>query len=385
MAWTFAGAGTRAGLGAVLLALAAASAGADVKAGVDAWSAGDYARAVAEWEKPAADGDADALFNLAQAYRLGRGVEASSQRARALYEEAARRGHVKAADNYGLMLFQEGEQDKAMPMIRAAAERGDPRAQYVLGLSHFNADYAPRDWVRAYALMTLAQGQGLPQAQDALVQMDRYVPLVQRQQAQSLARQLEADAKAQRAADFTAAELGTDKPTQAAAPVAAQPRPPQPRPAVVTTASAAPAPTPVPAPARETVRVSARAPAAAVAAAPAPVAAAAAPASASVQVAAAPAPKPKAKPQPAAAPAPAVRTGGKWRVQLGAFGVAANADRLWSRLAGNPVLAGTRKTLVPSGKVTRLLATGYATQADASRACARLKQQGQSCLVVGQS
>jgi cell division septation protein DedD len=353
----------------VLLALAAAPAGADVKAGVDAWSAGDYARAVAEWEKPAADGDADALFNLAQAYRLGRGVEASSQRARALYEEAARRGHVKAADNYGLMLFQEGEQDKAMPMIRAAAERGDPRAQYVLGLSHFNADYAPRDWVRAYALMTLAQGQGLPQAQDALVQMDRYVPLVQRQQAQSLARQLEADAKAQRAADFTAAELGTDRPTQAVAP------------AVLTTASAAP--TPVPAPARETVRVSARAPAAAVAAAPAPVAAVAAPASAPVQVAAAPAPKPK--PKPAAAPAPAVRTGGKWRVQLGAFGVAANADRLWSRLAGNPVLAGTRKTLVPSGKVTRLLATGYATQADASRACARLKQQGQSCLVVGQS
>jgi cell division septation protein DedD len=369
----------------VLLALAAAPAGADVKAGVDAWSAGDYARAVAEWEKPAADGDADALFNLAQAYRLGRGVEASSQRARALYEEAARRGHVKAADNYGLMLFQEGEQDKAMPMIRAAAERGDPRAQYVLGLSHFNADYAPRDWVRAYALMTLAQGQGLPQAQDALVQMDRYVPLVQRQQAQSLARQLEADAKAQRAADFTAAELGTDRPTQAVAPVAAQPRPPQPRPAVLTTASAAPATTPVPAPARETVRVSARAPAAAVAAAPAPVAAVAAPASAPVQVAAAPAPKPKAKPKPAAAPAPAVRTGGKWRVQLGAFGVAANADRLWSRLAGNPVLAGTRKALVPSGKVTRLLATGYATQADASRACARLKQQGQSCLVVGQS
>lgn len=75
---------------------------------------------------------------------------------------------MKAADNYGLMLFQEGEHEKAMPLIRAAAERGDPRAQYVLGLSHFNADYAPRDWVRAYALMALAQGQGLPQAQSAL-------------------------------------------------------------------------------------------------------------------------------------------------------------------------------------------------------------------------
>ena len=201
MATTISGKKVRFGLVAALFALAATPVLADVKAGVDAWSAGDYARAVTEWQAPAAEGDPDAFFNLAQAYRLGRGVEVSNERARALYEEAARRGHVKAADNLGLMLFQEGEQEKAMPLIRAAAERGDPRAQYVLGLSHFNADYAPRDWVRAYALMTLAQGQGLPQAQVAITQMDSYVPLVQRQQAQSLARKLEADAKAQRRSD----------------------------------------------------------------------------------------------------------------------------------------------------------------------------------------
>jgi uncharacterized protein len=162
--------------GAAALALLAVPALADVKSGVDAWTAGDFTRAVVEWQGPAAAGDPDALFNLAQAYRLGRGVEADNSRARQLYEEAARLGHVKAADNYGLMLFQEGEQEKAMPLIRAAADRGDPRAQYVLGLSHFNADYAPRDWVRGYALMTLASGAGLPQARDALVQMDNTYP-----------------------------------------------------------------------------------------------------------------------------------------------------------------------------------------------------------------
>jgi cell division septation protein DedD len=297
------------------------------------------------------------MFNLAQAYRLGRGVEASNERARALYEEAARRGHVKAADNYGLMLFQEGEQDKAMPMIRAAAERGDPRAQYVLGLSHFNADYAPRDWVRAYALMTLAQGQGLPQAQDALLQMDRYVPLVQRQQAQSLARELDADAKSQRSSDFTAAELGTDRSAQATV---------QPRPAVLTTT--APARTAN----RGSVRVSSRVPAAALASAAAP-----APASVATPVSA---PAPVAL--EAAAPP---RIGGGWRVQLGAFEVVANAEKLWSKLADSPALAGTRKTLVPSGKVTRLFATGYASETDAGNACAWLNQQGQACIVVGQS
>ena len=338
---------------AALLALLAAPALADVKAGVDAWSAGDYARAVVEWQGPAAEGDADALFNLAQAYRLGRGVTADNARARQLYEEAAKRGHVKAADNFGLMLFQEGEQEKAMPLIRAAAERGDPRAQYVLGLSHFNADYAPRDWVRAYALMTLAQGQGLPQAQEAIAQMDRYVPMVQRQQAQSLARQLEAEAKSQRSAELAAAELGTTAPAVAA----------QPQPAVLT--RPAPAPAPVVAKAPVEPRVSYPATAPAPVAAPAP-----------VRVAAAPAPAP--------APAPAVRTGGSWRVQLGSFGVPANADRMWSQLSGNPALAGTKKTLVPSGRLTRLLATGFASEADAARACTRLKAQGQACLVAGQ-
>ncbi len=343
--------GTKAIMATALLALAATPVLADVKAGVDAWSEGDYTRAVGEWQGPAASGDADALFNLAQAYRLGRGVDADNARARSLYEEAARRGHLKAADNYGLMLFQEGEQEKAMPLIRAASDRGDPRAQYVLGLSHFNADFAPRDWVRAYALMTLAQGQGLPQAQDAVAQMDQFVPLVQRQQAQSLARQLEAEAQAQRSAELAAAELGSGQ----AAPLAAQPRP-----AVLTAVSQGPAAMPVPAPTPVSPPVAMTA-----AAAPAP-----------VRVAAAPTPTPT--------PAPAARSIGTWRVQLGAFGVAGNADRMWNKLSGNPALAGTQKTLIPSGKVTRLLATGFASKTAAQQACASLKRQGQACLVVSQ-
>jgi len=334
------------GFGIAALALLAAPALADVKSGVDAWSAGDFTRAVVEWQGPAAAGDPDALFNLAQAYRLGRGVEIDNSRARQLYEHAASLGHVKAADNYGLMLFQEGEQAKAMPMIRAASDRGDPRAQYVLGLSHFNADYAPRDWVRAYALMTLANGSGLPQARDALAQMDKYVPVAQRSQAQALARDLETGAKAQRATELAAAELAP-RPA-ATAPVMAAAR----------QTSSVPSATPIPVP----IQV--------VAAAPKPVAA--------------PAPQPAPRPAnvtPAVAAAPKQ---GKWRVQLGAFGVADNADRLWKKLSNNTALAGTKKTLLPSGKVTRLLATGFTSEAEASRACSTLKQQGQACLVVGQ-
>lgn len=326
------------------LALLAAPALADVKAGVDAWTAGDFSRAVVEWQGPAAAGDPDALFNLAQAYRLGRGVEIDNIRARQLYEQAASLGHVKAADNYGLMLFQEGEQQKAMPLIRAAADRGDPRAQYVLALAHFNADYAPRDWTRAYALMTLANSAGLPQARDALAQMDRYVPQAQRSQAQSLARELEAGARAQRQSELAAAELGSQPAVTQVAAVAPSGKPP------VVTAVAAAGPKPLP---------------------PAP-----------AQITLASAPKAST-----VTPVPsrlAPRKQGRWRVQLGAFGVAANADRLWSQISGHAALAGTRKSVVSSGKLTRLLATGFSSEAEAGRACSALKREGKACVVAGQ-
>ncbi|MCL9998132.1 MAG: SPOR domain-containing protein [Erythrobacter sp.] len=349
-------------VGAAGALLAAAPALADVKAGVDAWTAGDFARAVVEWQGPAAAGDPDALFNLAQAYRLGRGVEIDNARARQLYEQAAALGHVKAADNFGLMLFQEGEQQKAMPLIQAAADRGDPRAQYVLGLSHFNADYAPRDWTRAYALMTLANSSGLPQAREALAQMDKYVPQAQRAQAQSLARELEAGARSQRQAELAAAELATRPAASVVPAVAAAPTPkPATKPPVVTVAAAAPKPMGLP---------------------PAPKPITSAPAPAPAQVTLASAPKGSTVTPVPAALAP--RKQGSWRVQLGAFGVAGNADKLWSQLGGHAALAGTRKTLVPSGNLTRLLATGFASEAEAGRACAALKREGKACVVAGQ-
>src|SRR5688500_2562600 len=155
---------------ALLAAFAAAPALADVKAGVDAWSRGDYAAAVREWEGPAAAGDPDAMFNLGQAYRLGRGVVLDLERAEGLYARAAAAGHLQAADTYGLMLFQDGRREAALPYLQDAARRGDQRSQYLLGIAHFNGDLVEKDWTQAYALLTLARETGLQQAASAMAE-----------------------------------------------------------------------------------------------------------------------------------------------------------------------------------------------------------------------
>ena len=346
---------------------------ADTKAGVDAWTRGDFAAAVKQWQVQAAKGDGDAIFNLGQAYRLGKGVPQDLTKAEQLFGQAAAMGHLQAADNYGLLLFQRGERAKALPYLRAAADRGDPRAQYLIGIAHFNGDLVPKDWVRAYALVTLAQQQGLPQASGALAQMDQYIPLDQRQQGVQLAVELGSEADATRARQLAAVDLGTQ-----------------------VAGSSAPATQPIKGPtvasAGDAANAAQRAagrdsPATAGAdyarpAAPAPRPVAVHPGPPPGMAAPVPAPRPVVKTPPAPVPAPAAAAmGGTWRVQLGAFGVASNADALWAKVKGRPEIAGHARLNVKAGAVTKLQAGGY-SQAGAQAACARLKAAGITCAAV---
>ncbi|MFC3100356.1 SPOR domain-containing protein [Altererythrobacter lauratis] len=361
---------------AVLLGTAAlaAPALADVRGGVDAWGRGDYAAAVAAWEGPAATGDADAMFNLAQAYRLGRGVPQDEARAEALYFRAAQAGHVQAADTYGLMLFQAGRRAEALPYVEDAARRGDPRSQYLLGIAHFNGDYVAQDWVRAYALLTLSNSAGLPQAAPAIAQMDEHIALADRRRAAELAEAMRAEALAARSAELAAADLAlraAGESSASASPAAtSSPRVPLPIASVAVSPSVAAARSAIEE-ARSVTGTDSPAQAGAAFAMAAPAARPAAPA-------ASPAP---VRTTPAAAALQAA-TGGPWRVQLGAFSVRANAERLWSQLSGRPELAGAERMMVASGNVTRLLAGGYASQAAAQNACNALKRGGTDCLVT---
>lgn len=370
-------------------ALPAATAWADVKAGVDAWSDGNYEAAVREW-KPLADrGDADALFNLAQAYKMGRGVPLDLARAEELYGQAAAKGHVQAADTYGLLLFQRGERQKALPYIEASAGRGDPRAQYILGVAHFNGDLVKKDWVRAYALVTLARQAGLPQATNALAQMDAHIPLADRQKSVILSTQLAAEAEAARVRVANAADLGAG-PAALPAPVPSAPAP-SPAPAAPMAPRIAAAPPADRAVAQAVRTAGTDSPAIAgadftltppAASRPAPPPARPAPKPAAEPKPATPAPAPKPAPKPAAKPTMPAPAQGIWRVQLGAFGVAGNAEALWAKVRARPELAGHGKLLVPAGRLTKLQAGGFASKAAADAACARLSAGGFACLAV---
>ena len=225
---------------AALMAAAPACAQDDpVKAGVEAWEKGDYQSAVTRWRGPAVAGNPDAQFNLGQAYKLGRGVPADLGQAEEWYRKAAIQGHPQAEDNFGLALFQNGKRTEAVQWLTRSSQRGEPRAQFVLGTMYFNADVVERDWVRAYALIVRASQSGLPQASSALAQMDKYISLQDRQAGLTLARRYEEDANRPQLPVAVASNVPTPPAvTQPSRPVTRPAAPPQRAPTQVAAAAA---------------------------------------------------------------------------------------------------------------------------------------------------
>ena len=268
-----------------------------VKAGIEAWQKGDAAGAVRIWQPLAEKGDADAAFNLGQAYRLGKGVPLDLAQAQGWLEKAARKGHVDAAATLGLLLFQNGNRVSGMRWLKGAAQAGEPRALLMVGTAMYNGDDVPRDPVTAYAYVSRAAAQGLAPAKATLADMDQIMPLEQRQKGLAMAQAMVSGKK-----------------------------------------EAKPAAPPKKAAAKPTT-----------------------------------APKAAPRPPPAKVAAAPPATGGKWRIQLGAFSQRSSAEALFGRLSGK--LAGKQAYYVPVGKVTRLQVGGFESRAAASSACAHLAPQ----------
>src|SRR5215203_5786943 len=143
----------------LMMSVAAPVSAQSVKAGIEAWQKADYAAAVAIWRPIAEKGDADAAFNLGQAYRLGRGVPMNLGAAQTWLERAARSGHLDAETTLGLTLFQNGNQTGGLRWLRQAAEKGEPRALLIYGTALYNGDGTPRDPVLGYADVSRAAAQ----------------------------------------------------------------------------------------------------------------------------------------------------------------------------------------------------------------------------------
>ena len=179
-----------------------------VKAGIEAWQKADYARAVAIWRPLAEQGDADAAFNLGQAYRLGRGVKIDLGEAQTWLERAASQGHVDAQTTLGLLLFGNGNQAEGARWQKQAAEKGEARAMLIYGTALFNGDGVPQDRVLGYAYVSRASAQGLGPAKATLAQMDEVMPLADRKKGLAIAMQ---KAKAQAKAPARASRTQTAK------------------------------------------------------------------------------------------------------------------------------------------------------------------------------
>jgi TPR repeat protein len=171
----------------VALAVPATAGSPTVKAGVEAWQKGDHAAAVAIWRNLAQKGDADAAFNLGQAYRLGRGVPADSALAKKWFERAANKGHVDAEVSLGLLLFDSGDRATAMSWLKKAADKGEPRALLVVGTALFNGDGLKQDPILGYAFVSRAAAQGLAPAKTTLGEMDRILTVDERRKGVAMA------------------------------------------------------------------------------------------------------------------------------------------------------------------------------------------------------
>ena len=265
---------------ALSAALPIAAAAQSVRSGIQAWEKGDFKGAVEIWRPLADRGDPGALFNLAQAYRFGRGVQANMATAKGLFERAARGGHVESQTTLGLLLLQGGEQLEALKWLKLAAEAGEPRALLVYGTALINGDGVTQDRLLGYAFVHASAASGLEAAKKSLAALDSLFSAADRRKALDTHR---IKARGKRA-----------------------------------TASA-----------------------------------------------------------PSSSPAKAA-PGGEWRIQLGAFILKGAAQSLYSRLSGS--LGGRKAYYIPVGTATRLQVGPYATRAQASEACAKLK--GQDCIVV---
>ena len=133
---------------------------ADYAKGFNAYSEGDYATALVEWQPLAEQGDSNGQFGLGLLYANGWGVDLNDDEALKWYGLAAGQGHAEAAYNLGVMSANgwgvPQSDDKAFEWYSVAADLGFPAAQISLGKMYSIGFGAPLDIVQAHMWYSVA-------------------------------------------------------------------------------------------------------------------------------------------------------------------------------------------------------------------------------------
>jgi TPR repeat protein len=145
----------------------------------DPAAAAAAAREAIEWlERAAAQGDADALNDLAIVHEDGHAIAAiprDAEKARGLYSRAAERGHPRARNNLGFVYMASEAYADAAVHFRIAANEGDADAMNNLGNLVENGLGVPKDLREARWMYERAAAAGVDKAREAAARVSETI------------------------------------------------------------------------------------------------------------------------------------------------------------------------------------------------------------------
>ncbi len=118
----------------------------------------------AQMKEQAEKGDAEAQFNLGKMYSDGDGIQSNFQEAKKWMRKAAEQGEPKAEYVLGITLVAEASPE-AIKWFRKAADQGNALAQCALGKIYFSGSVAAQDYSESAKWFIKAANSGLADAQ----------------------------------------------------------------------------------------------------------------------------------------------------------------------------------------------------------------------------
>ncbi|NTV48441.1 MAG: sel1 repeat family protein [Geobacteraceae bacterium] len=166
--------------------LTAASAIADYNAGLRAYKAKDYVRALKEFKT---DGGKDSNYNLGVMYFKGEGVKADHLQGLELFKKAAAQGHANACfllgTSYDKGVDVQQDREVAAKWYLKAAALGHAQAQFNIGLMYTNGEGVEKNRKEAVVWLKKAATQGHKGAGKLLSVMGEEVPKAARSKSTS--------------------------------------------------------------------------------------------------------------------------------------------------------------------------------------------------------